>query len=308
MVKQLEKKLGVLLFERAQRPLSLTPAGMALQRKSDLILDQIDSIPAALRQAAHQRLPEIRVGLVDTFAANAGAAFVKKLMGAAARVHVESGSAPRLNDAFLSRRLDIVLTTEGIDDIDGLSREEIWREPLILVTPTHDPLWAASKTLPELVTKGPLVRYTARSQLGIQIERHLRRLGLAPIRHLELESSEALLAMVADGVGWAITTPLCLLQGQMHLPRIAVKPLPRPGAFRSFFIIGRTNEHENSVDEFASIARRILKNGVDHKVKELWPWLGAAASVCSGKGEIGSVVEGGIKEVRSRLSQLRPRN
>ncbi|MBV9980051.1 LysR family transcriptional regulator, partial [Bradyrhizobium sp.] len=147
-LKQLEKRLEIQLVQRSQRPLVLTPAGIALQLRSDSILDQIEAIPAALHQAANQRLPEVRVGLMDTFAANAGAAFVKQLMGAAVRVQVESGSAPALNDAFL------------------------------------------------------------------QIERHLRRLRVNAVRTLEIDSSEALLAMVADGAGWAITTPLCLLQGR----------------------------------------------------------------------------------------------
>ncbi|MGP4806359.1 LysR family transcriptional regulator [Agrobacterium cavarae] len=272
-MKQLEGRLGLQLFLRAKRPLGLSAVGAALQVRAESILDQMESIPSALHQIAKQRLPEVRIGLIDTFVANAGAEFVKQMMGAAVRVQVESGSAPALNDALLGRRLDVVLTSEGLDDVDGLSRREIWQEPLVLVFPAHDPSWFNAKSFPEILNKGAMIRYTARTQLGLQIERHMRRIRVNAARAIEIDSSEALLAMVADGAGWAVTTPLCLLQGRSHLPQLIVKPLFGPKTFRTFYVVGRENENEKLVDQAAKIARRALKNGAEHRIRELWPWL-----------------------------------
>ncbi|XUJ34181.1 LysR substrate-binding domain-containing protein [Bradyrhizobium japonicum] len=71
--------------------------------------------------------------------------------------------------------------------------------------------------------------------VGAQVERHLSRLGIRPPRAFEFDTSDSLVAMVATGMGVAITTPLCLLQGLAHAAQVSALPLPGPGFFVSCF-------------------------------------------------------------------------
>jgi DNA-binding transcriptional LysR family regulator len=278
-VRQLEKSLGTTLIDRSSRPLSVTAAGVTLQRRADRILDEIEAIPAALMHAAHQQLPVIRVGLVDTFATTAGSRLIKELMDSAVRTQVESGLSPELGDALLNRRLDLIITTDALENVDGLERQPIWHEPFVIVTPRSWPAAAMRLSLPELASAGALIRYTAHSHLGAQIERHLRRSRVVPPRRLEIDSSEAVLAMVAEGVGWTITTPLCLMQGRMHIDNIKVSPMPKPGASRSLTLVGRADEYNSVLHQFADVARAILTKQFLSAILMNWPWLEGTVTV-----------------------------
>src|SRR5690606_22881008 len=104
-----------------------------------------------------------------------------------------------------------------------------FREPFVLVAPIA---WGDSlrnRPLRDVLMENRLVRYSARSHMGMQVERHLHRLRIDQSQLLSFDTSDSLLAMVVGGVGVAITTPLCLLQGALHLPGLAVLPLPSPG-------------------------------------------------------------------------------
>jgi DNA-binding transcriptional LysR family regulator len=71
------------------------------------------------------------------------------------------------------------------------------------------------------------------------IERHLRRVGHTPLPSLEIDSADIVMAMVAAGLGWSITTPLCVLQGRAWLGQVAALPLPGPPLSRTIHQLAR---------------------------------------------------------------------
>src|SRR5690606_29451348 len=97
---------------------------------------------------------------------------------------------------------------------DGLERYAILSEPFLLLLPKNLEATSEQLELKFLATAHPLIRFSARSQIGTQIERHLRRLGIKAARLLEVDATDTLVAMVSAGLGWAIATPLCLLQAR----------------------------------------------------------------------------------------------
>ncbi|TGU12647.1 LysR family transcriptional regulator, partial [bacterium M00.F.Ca.ET.156.01.1.1] len=112
--------------------------------------------------------------------------------------------------------------------------------------------------LREILSRRHLIRLSARSHSGSQIERHLRRLGLDPPRMLEFDTSDALVAMVATGVGVAITTPLCLLQGAAFVDGVEVMPLPGPGFSRQLTFLTRRQEFVTLGPRVAELARNMV--------------------------------------------------
>ena len=76
------------------------------------------------------------------------------------------------------------------------------------------------------------------------IERHMRRANVTAPPFLEIDTSDVVMAMIAANLGWALTTPLCLLQGRSWLDQVAVLPLPGPGLARTLHQVSRQGEFE----------------------------------------------------------------
>lgn len=258
-VRRLERAMGVELVERGKRPMALTAAGGLLERRAHSLLRDAARLPHELREAALLRANEIRLGLVDSFAATAGPRLILALANEASRVVIWSGLAPSLGASLLAREVDLLVTPDPLDDVDGLVRWVLWREPFVLVVPKPVAHRARGLTLHALASELPLVRFSARSYTGMQVDRHLRRVGVATERRIEVDGADALVAMVAAGVGWALATPLCLLQGLQHAARVQALPLPPPRFSRTLTMVCREDGPAAFAERAALAARLVLQ-------------------------------------------------
>jgi len=272
-VRKLEANLGVPLLEHGRRPVTLTAAGLLLERRAALLLRDATRLPHALREAGAVPVQEIRLGLVDTFASTAGPGLIRELTASAAHVVIWSGLAPSLGAALVARDVDAIVTSDTLDDMDGLVRLPLWKEPFLLLLPGAMRADAGRLTLDELAADLPLVRYSARSHTGLQIERHLRRVGVAAERRIEVDGSDALVAMVAAGIGWAISTPLCLLQGAAHAARTHAAALPGPGFNRTLSLVCLQDGPAGMAARTAAAAARVLRRDCLPRLRTMLPRL-----------------------------------
>jgi DNA-binding transcriptional LysR family regulator len=272
-IRNIEASLAVELFVRNHRPLSLTQEGSILREKAEPIVREAELIPAILMEAGSAQLPAIRIGLVDSFAGTAGPAFIKNMIDAATQLAVWTGLSPSQGQALLSRQVDVIITSDMIEDVDGLDRQILWQEPFVLIMPKDAEIPKGGPDLRQLAAELPLIRFSARSQLGSQIDRHLRRIGVVAHRRLEIDISDTVTAMVAAGIGWAITTPLCLLQGRDHRDQVHVVPLPGPRVTRRLAAINRAGEYRELSARIVHTARKALQTECLAEINRRWPWL-----------------------------------
>lgn len=272
IIRQLELGLGAQLIDRKLRPLGITPAGIMLrQRGRELIAEAREVLPA-VRQSRKAKLPLIRVGLVDSFAIMFGPPLASALRPFASQLSIWSGLAHAHSHALLNRQVDLIVTTDPLEDAEGFTRYLLLEEPFILLVPAQ---WRgrtkANLTLAQLAAEMPLVRYSARSHIGMQLDRHLRRLNIEVPRTLEFDVSDGIVAMVAEGLGWAITTPLCVLSARLPLERVTLAPLPPPGTSRQLVLVARRGELGRLPAQIASLARRILNERLIPQMNDLMP-------------------------------------
>ncbi|MFE1599517.1 LysR family transcriptional regulator [Methylobacterium sp. ID0610] len=278
-VRRAEAAIGTALFDRQRRPLTPTAAGrLLMSRVADLNRD-VDALFAALRAVAAQ--PEridLRLGLVDSFAGTVGAHLVKELIEGASALTLTawSGLAFSHTEALMRRAIDAAITCDPMDGLSDVERYPVFREPYLLAVPRGLGPDLARMSLREILARHRLVRHSERSCVGLQIERHLGRLGLRPPRAFEFDTSDALVAMVATGMGIAITTPLCLLQGIAHAAGIAVLPLPGPAISRDLLLVTLRGEIPLLAPRIAALSRDILERQARPRIGALVPWLDAA--------------------------------
>lgn len=272
-VRKAEGDVGARLFERRRRPLVATPAGRLLAERIGDLNRGFDALVSDLRDAAASPVKaDVRLGLVDSFAGTAGPRMIRELLAGASKLNltVWSGLAASHAEALINRSIDAAVTCDPMRELPETERRRLLAESYVLVVPSGA-VGLADKELADIFADHRLVRHSGRSFVGAQVERHLGRLGLRPQRSFEFDTSDAVIGMVANGMGVAITTPLCALQGASHLRGVAVLPLPGPRFSRELHLLSRRGDLAYLAPLIASAARSALAD-LD------WPFLDPAST------------------------------
>lgn len=270
-LKQLEEDLGTRLIDRSLRPLRPTRAGLVLHARAVRLLADLDSLRGAVGAASDGMLPRLRLGLIPPIAVN-GAFLISSLRDVADELRVRSGLSPELARALLDRELDMLITSDPMHEASDLDCRSVMHEQFLVALPAggND---GPPKSLRVLAERMAMVRYTGRSSIGSAIERHLRRVGVQAARRLEFDSSAAVLGMVAAGIGWAVTTPLCLLEARDSMPHLSLCPLPGTRFSRNIYLIARRDEFPGTYERVASIVAAQLRTMIGRQFAERLSWV-----------------------------------
>ncbi len=270
-VNALEEGMNVPLVDRTVRPLALTGPGKILAQRASNILAEADVTIDHVRNAADTIPPFLSIAMIDSFVAAVGPHLFETFGKIAEHCRVWSGLSPMLSDHFASRRVDIIVTTgESVPENLAHMSYDLLVEPYLLAVPAS--LEGPIDDLGLLVEKHEIIRFSERSNIGRDIERHLRRLRLQPPHRMEFDFSDSVLSMVGGGAGWAIATPLCCLQSATYLPGIRLAPLPGPGLTRRLSLLVRDPQFSESARLIADTSVRVLKEKLLPQITEMAPW------------------------------------
>jgi len=270
MVANLELSLGVQLFDRQVRPIALTPSGVILLEKARSLLRAARDAINSVCEPAATAFPKLNLCLVETIAGTIGADFVEKVSGLAEHWSVHTGLHSQHNRALLSREADIVLTPDALEDHTGVERHEILKEMFFIALPKS--FAGGVESLSALAAKRELIRFSGRTMLGRQVERHLRRLRVDAKGRMEFDGADAILAMVANGLGWAIITPLCALFARPFWPEIKFAPMPGPALYRRLYLIARQGELGDIPNRIADAAVACIHSSLEEHFAG-HPWI-----------------------------------
>lgn len=254
----LERKLGFELFDRTVRPLAVTVAGGLLRQRAGALIAEARQIGPLLRETEHGKLPLIRVGIVDSLSRVLTAPLASFLGTRADEVSLLLGLTASHASDLLTRRLDLFLGVDDLEDWAGLERWQLAKEPYILLLPSGADAPRTVGALKKLAQSLPLIRFSSRSQTGLEIEAHLRRLGLSAPRSFEFDTPYGVTSMVAAGSGFAITTPLCIREAALPQARFVTAPLPGPQISRKLTLVARRRELGRLPRELGEMVRGVL--------------------------------------------------
>lgn len=140
-IQQLERRLGVRLFDRDRSGVALTEAGMVLQREAGLALAAVE---AAVRRTRHAAEPARALRL----AAKAGATheLLRRLLDAASRTpgaaEIEVVLCEVGEQAGLLRTgaVDAAIMHRPVDDLAGFETQDLMTEGQVAIVPSAHPL------------------------------------------------------------------------------------------------------------------------------------------------------------------------
>lgn len=259
---ELERKTGATLFDRNVRPIALTLSGVLMRQRAAALLADARQITPMLREVKLGKVALIRVGLVDSVSRAITVPLSEYLASRAREISILSGLTASHASELLTRKLDLFIGVDDLEETSGLERWEIAREPYVLLLGHKERMVRDLDDLARLAKSRPLIRFSARSRTGIEIERHLRRLNIVVDQSYEYDSPFAVAAMVAAGRGFAISTPLCIAEAHVKNGEVACCPLPGPIVTRKLSVVARHRELGQIPRDIADVARIALTSTI----------------------------------------------
>ena len=124
--------------------------------------------------------------------------------------------------------------------------------------------------------------------MGAQIEQHLRRHRADLADRFQFESNQSIMNMVAEGKGWAITTPTNFIRAGRFHSQITMMPFPGKN-FARYLSVFTTEQHDSRLARtVADIMRQLVQNHAIDPMVERHPWLtGVFALLPAGEGAQG---------------------
>ncbi|MFI5956351.1 LysR family transcriptional regulator [Cryptosporangium sp. NPDC051539] len=208
-IQQLERRLGVPLFERTSRAVALTEAGAVLLREGLAALDAVDAAERRTRRAA----PEAPA-LVLASKAGASSELLGKLLDAyaaepgAVTVDVQLCGIGEQEKYLRDGRADVALLHRPFDDTVGFDFEELSTEGQVVLVPSGHPaatrssmLLAEATTLPGLPSaRWPLRDGTYPDGPGPEVHEHQQLVQLIELGRASAVIPESARTRVRDGV------------------------------------------------------------------------------------------------------------
>ena len=230
-VKKLEEELRVILFERTNSEVTVTPVGTRVVEQALRALEEMDAIK---RIAQHARDPlegPLRIGAIFTIAPYLLPRLVPILQDKAPRMPlvIEENYTPRLRERLVRGELDVVLVCLPFEE-PGVVTLPLYDEPFVVMVPAAH-AWAQDKAIePDRLCTETVLLLGA----GNSFREHLAAASgssAAPAAANALQtvvegsSLETIRYMVASGLGITVLPATAISDGE-HLDsqRTSIRP------------------------------------------------------------------------------------
>ena len=244
---ELERRLGLTLFERAGRTRRLTDDGRAAALFAREMLVRAEEFAATLEQRRHGAGGILRVGMIDAGSLYLLPEAMRRFRDDFPDVDLRLTVAPsaQLEAALLRFDIDLAFVIDDDDPRPEIARDAIADEPLYMYAPPGSRADAS---------RADWVLYPPGSHTRDRIDEGLALRSITPRVRLESGNPQVLRQMVALGFGWSVL-PAAVAEAPPH-------PLRRKRggavAVRTLCVARRKHAAPDArVDSFLALARRL---------------------------------------------------
>lgn len=272
-LQKLEENLGVSLINHTRRPMVPTPAGAMFLRYVEEGLRLIRRGETELTSGNPSQAREFRLGIVDDFDSEVAPALAQFLSQSMPRCTFQHHTRPSHDIVHMLRenKLDVGVATRPVSDVSGLIEFPILRDPFVLAVPADTA--HSGERLIAGQTPLPFLRYSRKQIIGNLIETHLRRIRTNLPNRFELESNQSIFGMIAEGSGWAVTTPASYMRANRFQSRVKLMPFPSKGFMRTLSLFTTELYPETTAEMISNTLRRLVAHHFVEPVTDAFPWL-----------------------------------
>ena len=270
-ITNLEGAVGTTLLNRGARPVSLTPAGDMFLRRANTILNEAAQAQAELAMADLSRLTRFRLGMIEDFDADVTPALLTDMGEDLMNCHfmLETGASHQLVDQLEARALDVIVAADIGQHNEDHEVHPLIEEPFFIAAPKGK----INDDIEKSLRRMPLIQYTNRHYMGRMITDHLGSQNIKLRHRFELDSYHAIMAMVAQGGGWAIITPLAWKRAGRFQHQVEILPLPFGRLTRTISLTARRDVLGGLPADISSRLRPLLDEMIVAPTVADLPWL-----------------------------------
>ncbi|MCB9948051.1 MAG: LysR family transcriptional regulator [Rhodospirillaceae bacterium] len=242
-IKRLEDQLGVAIFERTNRSVSVTPAGAEILKHARLALEQAEMIEDLAQAHSDPLAGPMRLGVIPTVSPYLMPSVLMPLRTAcpAIRLVLSEEVTETLADRLKGHEIDAALLATDTDDHE-LETLPLFEEPFWVAFPRGHALSRLDKVMERdlqevemlLLTDGHCLRDQALDLCSRPARQTDSGLG-----DLRASSLETLLNMVAAGYGCTLMPALAVRGPWLTDMGIIARPIDSPNAKRTVRLVFR---------------------------------------------------------------------
>ena len=205
-LQQLESELGVELFDRTKRSLSLNYQGRSLIEPIQDIVARYEALGSDFKSELSGTI--VLGALVSTLMGTFGSTLNKiKQSYPNLEVKLIAGLSSNFLDQVLDGSLDAAIVTESPYALpQNVQWTELYTEPMVLIYPAIKS--KKGSAIKELSNDLPFIRFERNTWTGHLVDQTIRASKLVVKEGMELNSVEAIIELVRQGLGYAIVPKL----------------------------------------------------------------------------------------------------
>lgn len=133
MIGRFEDEIGIKLFNRKTKPVSITPEGEELIKRLRIILHEIDSLDNVIQELKGEMSGDLRIGIIPTIAPYLLPLFLSSFAEKFPKVTivVKEMTTPQIQQSLKARQIDIGILAVPIDD-NSLEELHLYTEPFLV--------------------------------------------------------------------------------------------------------------------------------------------------------------------------------
>ncbi|MBU1439098.1 MAG: LysR family transcriptional regulator [Gammaproteobacteria bacterium] len=224
-IKTLEDELGLSLFERTPRGMSLTTQGLALLTKAEQLLALHQEIKTDARQLSGQLSGRVRLGSNRSPSAQVLSKLLTQLAERCPQLEVslEYGSAVEIVDAIRMGRIDAGFYTADPLESAGLQQIEVDSFGVYLAAP---PGWVHAEGAPDWqqISRLPWICPATNTCCGRLAEQLFVEHGFRPAKIIHVDQEHVTRTLVAGGVGLGLLHQPTALDAQQKAELVLLGP------------------------------------------------------------------------------------
>lgn len=205
-IAELEKELGIKLFEKTARKVSLTEKGKLFYRYICQGLESIDAGVASLQNRLTGSISTtLTIGYLHSVSANLLPDFIRRFRQAntnpAVHLNFAQELSGNLEQGLFDGTIDIIFS---VQQPEGAISYPVYQQPICLYVPIHHPLAQRDSIRLTEVADEALILVNTQSGLRLQLEDAIRTLHKTPRIAFEVNSCDVVTKYVSLGHGIAI--------------------------------------------------------------------------------------------------------
>jgi DNA-binding transcriptional LysR family regulator len=246
-LQQLEAEIGVTLFDRNKRSLVLNNHGRALIEPIQDIIARYESLGSGLKNELSGTI--VLGALVSTLMGHFGKALDElKRNYPELEVKLIAGLSSDFLEQVLDGKLDAAIVTESPFALpQSAIWTELYKEPMVLILPQTGQKRSRSNLGEETIPKGlPFIRFERKTWTGHLVDQTIKVNKLAINEGMEINSVEAIIELVRQGLGYSIIPQLANVDWK-HDQRLRIHALPGKTIYRKVGLLERKRHGRQSI-------------------------------------------------------------